>query len=243
MKNFVFYHGPSMLDGSDIIAIATESRNKKTGSMIQTWIMRADVDPVDASRDGSDASICGSCVHMGKHDATGARIEGTRSCYVQLYVPKGIWSTWQRDRYDDLSRDLDGAAGRVAGEMVRLGAYGDPAAVPFWVWSRLLARVSGHTGYTHQWNRFPEFAQYVMASCDSSADRTLARVLGYRTFRVAPSVGWQREAGEVLCAASAEAGRKTTCSACKACGGHTAKARADIVIPAHGAGLRIVGGK
>jgi hypothetical protein len=99
LQNFVFYRGPSMLDGAPIIAIVTGSTNKKTGDMVQTWIMRADIDPVAASRTGSDASICGSCVHMGKHDAAGMRIEGTRSCYVQLYVPKGVWTTFQRDRY------------------------------------------------------------------------------------------------------------------------------------------------
>jgi hypothetical protein len=129
-----------------------------------------------------------------------------------------------RPLYDDLSADLDTAADRIAGRMVRLGAYGDPAAVPYAVWQALLARVAGHTGYTHQWRAFPEFSAWIMASCDSSADRVMARVLGFRTFRVAPAADWTREAGEILCPASAEAGRKT-----KACGGTRAKARADVV--------------
>ena len=53
-------------------------------------------------------------------------------------------------------------------------------------------------------------------------------------FRVAVK-GARKLAGEVSCPASAEAGRKTTCESCKACGGTSAKAKASIVIEAHGA--------
>jgi len=242
--NFVFYRGPSMIDGAPIIAIATMPRsNRKTGDMIQTWIMRADVNPIDAARRGLDASICGACVHRGKHDANGNRIPSTRSCYVRLdTAPLNVWSTEGRGRYDDLTADLTIAADRVSGRLVRLGSYGDPAAVPYAVWDTLLSRAAGHTGYTHQWRAFPEFAQWVMASCDSSADRVFARTLGYRTFRVAAAATWSREPGEILCPASEEAGKKTVCAACKACGGNNAKARADVMIPAHGGGRGLVAG-
>jgi hypothetical protein len=243
VNNFVFYRGPSMLNGSPIIAIATiqRSSNAKTGAMVQTWILHADINPIDAARQGLDIAICGACPHRGQHDEAGQRIAGTRSCYVRLdTAPLNVWQTERRGRYDDLSTDLDTAATRVAGRLVRLGSYGDPAAVPYGVWQTLLANAAGHTGYTHQWRTFPEFANWVMASCDSSADRVAARMLGYRTFRVAPAEGWTREAGEVLCPASAEAGKKTTCAACQACGGHAAKARADIMIPAHGGGKKLV---
>lgn len=244
VTNFVFYRGPSMLDGAAIVAIATivRSNNEKTGGMVQTWILRDDTNPIDAARRGLDASICGDCVHRGKHDrTTGVRLPSTRSCYVRLdTAPLNIWRTEKRGRYDDLSCDLPQAAERVAGRNVRLGSYGDPAAVPFGVWEALLAQVSGKTGYTHQWRRFPEFAVYCMASCDSSEERVLARALGFRTFRVAPARDWQKESGEALCPASAEAGKKTTCDLCQACGGTSAKARADIVIPAHGGGRMLV---
>jgi hypothetical protein len=245
--NFVFYRGPSMLDGSDILAIATiaRSNNSKTGAMVQTWILRADTNPIDAARRGLDFSICGNCPHTGKHDLlTGTRIPSTRSCYVRLdTAPLNIWNTERRGRYDDLSDKLDVAAERIAGRLVRLGSYGDPAAVPYGVWLALLARVGGHTGYTHQWRTFPEFNAYVMASCDSSAERVAARMLGYRTFRVASADSWSRESGEILCPASEEAGKKTTCAACKACGGNTAKARADVMIPAHGMGRKLIAGR
>ena len=189
-KNFVFYHGPSMLDGAPIIALATFARgsNRKTGAaMVQTWIMRADVNPIDAARTGLDSSICGTCVHRGQHDAsTGMRLASTRTCYVRLdTAPRNVWATYHRGRYADFTSDVPAAAAAISGRIIQLGAYGDPAAVPYGVWQALLAHVGGHTGYTHQWRAFPELAQWVMASCDSSAERVLARALGFRTFRVA----------------------------------------------------------
>jgi hypothetical protein len=242
-NNFVFYRGPSMIDGQPIVAIATiqRSSNVKTGAMVQTWILRADANPIDAARRGLDVSICGNCPHRVQHDAEGNRLPATRSCYVRLdTAPLNVFNTWQRGRYDDLTATLCTAAARVAGKLVRLGSYGDPAAVPFAVWDALLSQAIGHTGYTHQWRAFPEFTRWVMASCDSSDDRVAAKMLGFRTFRVAPAANWNKEAGEVLCPASAEAGKKTTCSACRACGGLNAKARADIMIPAHGGGKKLV---
>jgi hypothetical protein len=141
-----------------------------------------------------------------------------------------------------LSASLGIAADRIAGSMLRLGSYGDPAAIPHDVWTTLLARVAGHTGYTHQWRAFPEYADILMASCDSAADRVQARVLGFRTFRVAPATGWTKERREILCPASEQAGKKTTCAECGACGGTSSRARCDIMIPAHGSGASRVHG-
>jgi hypothetical protein len=49
VNGFIFYRGPSMLDGSPIIAVATGtargSRNGKTGAEVQTWILRDDMSP------------------------------------------------------------------------------------------------------------------------------------------------------------------------------------------------------
>jgi hypothetical protein len=243
MPGFVFYRGPSMIDGSPIVAIATAtaSRNTKTGAMVQTWIMRSDVDPLTASKEGLDTSICGTCKHRGKHDKAGRLIAKTRSCYVTLFqAPLTVWRTERRGRYEDLSGELETAAGRLNGLKLRLGSYGDPAAVPFHVWTALLSQIIGHTGYTHQWASFPQFAAFVMASCDSTDERAQAKFLGFRTFRVAPAEGWTKDAGEALCPASAEAGHKTTCFDCRACAGLAAKAKADIVIPAHGTGKSYV---
>ena len=64
-NGFVIYEGPSLIDGAPIVVIATglvrKSRNPKTGWMIQTWIMRADIAPNIALRKRLDRSVCGDC--------------------------------------------------------------------------------------------------------------------------------------------------------------------------------------
>ena len=54
------------IDGAPIVVILTAlngSMNTKTGHMTQSYILRADIDPVKAARLGLDASICGDCQH------------------------------------------------------------------------------------------------------------------------------------------------------------------------------------
>lgn len=228
---YIIYRGPSAIDGQPIVAVATalaRSRNVKTGHMVQTYIMRDDMHPVEAVRTGADVSICGGCVHRG--DGTGVG----RSCYVTLgHGPSVVWKALERGIYP--VADPADVADVVAGRMVRLGTYGDPAAVPLEVWQALVSQAAGWTGYSHQWRTLGrEWARLVMASADSLADRFIARDLGFRTFRV----GGEQAANEVICPASAEAGRKTVCADCKACMGTAGKARADIVIAPHGAGAR-----
>ena len=67
-KSYVIYDGPSQIDGKPIVAIAqVGTGNRKTGKgMVQTWILRSDIDPISASRTGEDSSICGDCPHKGK---------------------------------------------------------------------------------------------------------------------------------------------------------------------------------
>lgn len=232
-NGIVLYRGPSMLDGAPIVVIATgirgRSNNAKTGDMVQTWILREDVSPIDAINSGADASICGDCPHRGTTD--GVRVRG-RSCYVLVFqAPQNVWKTYKRGGYEIAASLEDVGRDRV----VRLGSYGDPAAVPLDVWSALTKYSKFHTGYTHQWRDFPELAPFCMASADSSADRAAARMLGFRVFRVRTEHD-PVEDREVICPASAEAGYKTNCATCRACGGTGAKAKADIVIMAHGNG-------
>lgn len=67
----VFYEGPSRIDGAPIIGIATfGTSNEKTGNLVQTWILRSDVHPIDAINSGEDASICGSCPLLGLDSAS-----------------------------------------------------------------------------------------------------------------------------------------------------------------------------
>jgi len=60
--------GVSELDKvTPVVVLASfESANVKTGNMIQTWILRADIAPNVAIREGSDTAVCGNCPHRGK---------------------------------------------------------------------------------------------------------------------------------------------------------------------------------
>lgn len=228
----IIWQGPSQLDGQPIVLIASgvehDSPNSKTGAMVQTYILRADMSPIDAVRAGADVSICGHCPHRGINGAK-------RSCYVTLmHGPRVVYDAFVRGVYPTVTPLQAQAA--LAGRRVRLGAYGDPAAVPFKVWATILLHAERVTGYTHQWRTCdPQFADYIMASCDSEQDELACNAHGYRAFRVRPE-GAPKLAGEVICPASTEAGKKTTCYDCGACGGHDSKARANIVIVAHGSG-------
>ena len=88
----VIYNGPSVIDGSPIVVVLTgirgSSSNPKTGRMVQSWILREDMHPVEALKTGADASICGQCPH--RPDA-----DGRRSCYVNPMGPASVWRTYR----------------------------------------------------------------------------------------------------------------------------------------------------
>ena len=201
----VLWHGKSRLNGDDILLIATHnSQNSKTGDIVQTWILPAGIYAHKAIHTGQDASVCGNCALRGH--VVNKRVKN-RACYVLTHnAPRSIYAKYLRGGYDELTTKQGRAA--LAGRVVRLGAYGDPAAVPIKVWRSLLADTAGHTGYTHQWSRFPAIAQYCIASCETEPQAIAAQSAGFRTFRI----GTEKLRGESLCPASKEAGRKLTCS-------------------------------
>lgn len=224
---YIIYRGASQLDGAPIVVVAlTNSTNSKTGNMVQTYIL---VDngrsPVDNARDLLDASICGDCKH--RRGLGGA-------CYVNL--GQGARAVAAAIVAGNYPADLMAAQNAAAGRMVRLGTYGDPAAVPANIWRTLLAKAGGHTGYSHQWQTGKAGADIMalcMASADNAGERAAAKALGYRTFRVRAE-NEAMAAGEFICPASEEAGRKKLCGECGACDGGLDSRRADPVIIVHG---------
>lgn len=229
----IVYNGPSKLDGSPIVVIAIAgSANAKTGDMVQTYILRADMEPLEASRTGADSTICGDCPHRGVADGSHAK---GRSCYVNIgQAPTAMYRKFARGGYP-VGTDKD-IARMVRGRVVRLGAYGDPAAVPTEILTKLVAGTRGHTGYTHAWRNAPEIRGLCMASCDTEQDRTEAKLAGWRTFRVrraTDTVGVR----EFECPASAEQGKRKQCWECLACCGTANDTRtraADVTIVVHG---------
>lgn len=230
--SFIAYRGPSMLDGKPIaLVVTTKSRNDKTGNMVQTWIIPDNGQhPHEAIKTGADVSVCGDCKHR---QGLGG------SCYVNLgQGPRAVAAALMRGSYGPV--DLDGAVDACSGRAVRIGSYGDPAAVPFGIWLRLTNTATSWTGYTHQWRdeRFASLRGLVMASCDTPEERRAALEAGWRTFRVRMA-DQAVLTGEFVCPASEEAGYKRTCVTCRACDGTrfgTSSARAGSpVIVVHGA--------
>ena len=234
-ERMLVWQGKSELTGEEIVVLATgvpkgrggkSSRNSKTGDMIQIAILRADVNPTEALKLGLDEAICGGCPHRSK--ASG----GVGDCYTHKNLRRGFAQTptWK-------AHQANGSAPfrleAFKGQLVRFGSYGDPAAVPFEVWEAIAGVAAGLTGYTHQWRTADSrFAQLVRASADTVEERREARLKGYKTFRVRLAIE-PREQGEVVCPASAEAGFKTTCSVCLACGGTDNGRKQDVVIVKH----------
>ena len=214
MKSAIIYNGPSLLDGQPIVVIATYSnRNTKTGKVVQTYILRSDINPLEASKTGQDFSICGSCPMRGEVTTDPKRkIAKGRKCYVNL--GQGVlivFKSYKRGVYKEGSaRDM----GRD--RFVRVGTYGDPAAVPSHVWDELLSECETWTAYTHQKPWRPDIA---MQSADSYDEAKAHWAEGRRTFRVIVDLGDIDKSKETLCPASKEAGRRVQCTACKLCKG------------------------
>ena len=230
----ILWRGPSAIDGAPIVLVATfESRNIKTGDMIQTWILREDMSPIDAVKTGADYSICGDCLHRGDL-LNGA----ARSCYVSIaQAPHWIWRSLTIDRiYPTVTPDHAGAL--FTGAKVRVGAYGDPGAIPLHVWRAVLANCQFDTGYSHQWRNIdPGFASFLMASVDCENEANEAQAMGFRTFR-ARAAAEPLMHGEIACPASHEAGNRTICADCGLCGGSSVKGK-NIAIIAHGAAGKV----
>lgn len=229
----ILYEGRSAIDGGPIVVIANRiahaSGNEKTGAMVQTFIIRRDMRPLEALSTGADKSICGGCIHRPANGGT---------CYVNVgRSVESVFGAYTRGRYARPGKDYDASIlpDLFEGSLFRLGTYGDPAAAPFGIWANATAKVKARTGYTHQWKRkaFEAFKSICMASVDSPRDLALSRAMGWRSFRVRAKDTDTME-GEVICPASKEAGAKTICADCRACGGLSSKAKADIVIAAHG---------
>jgi len=228
-QGIVVYAGPSQIDGKQIVVIVTgwlKSSNKKTGKMLQAWIFNRFENPCEAYKNGNDFSICGDCKH---------RKWGT--CYVNVYhAPMNIHKAYYSGKYENLTLQN---IHWFKGYNIRLGAYGDPAAVPFDTWKMILNITEKHTAYTHQWRKCDsKFKQICMASVDNEKEYKAAKKMGWRTFRVR-RVDEKLMKNEFICPASNENGHKTSCNKCLCCAGKESKIKKNPVIIAHGSCSKI----
>ena len=149
------------------------------------------------------------------------------SCYVKTFqAPLSVYKKYKRGGYPKL--DLNAFKDKY----IRFGAYGDPAAVPVFIWEALANQASKFTGYTHQWKSCDlRLQKYCMASTDNQVEYFQAKTAGWRSFRVRLETD-NLLPHEIICPASPEAGHKLTCSQCTACNG--GNKRSNIAIIVHG---------
>lgn len=246
LRGVVFYQGPSMIDGSPIVGVATfGTANGKTGNLVQTWIIRTDVEPTQALNTGADSAICGNCPLRGTvvQTADGLRNKG-RSCYVLVQqAPLAVYRSFQKGNYPKLAKSH---AKKFVGRGLRYGSYGDPVAIPMKAWDKLSALCTGKAqpGYTHQWAdvRFSDWSTRIMASTHSVEECERAKAMGWRTFRTVTNLA-DKSKTEIVCPASEEAGFTKTCETCGACNGRrdASDVRYSVVIAAHGSGGKTEG--
>lgn len=233
-RGIVIDRGLSPIDGQPYVAIMTlHSQNAKTGDMLQVFILRPDISPLDAINEGLDYTICGSCPHRRKWSEELGKF--VRTCYVDVGKSVGsVYRAFVRGSYPDYDASLH--ARYLRGRRIRWGAYGDPALLAESVVRDLNSLALGHTGYTHQWREaWAEWCRGLFqASCDGMADYLDASASGWRTFAVIPqqSVPYSGK----LCPATAE-GSSAQCVTCRLCDG----AKTDIFVEAHGIAGQYVG--
>jgi hypothetical protein len=230
----VVWEGPSAFDAMPVVAIVTgmdgSSHNPKTGPMAQLWILRSDLHPQEAIKNRSDYSVCADCPLRGEYPSGDNRV-----CYVKMNPLLSIFRAFKAGSYRRLKPSLVAGMLQCAGRSIRLGAYGEPTAVPVHVLADLTNGIRW-TGYTHQWRDVTaqHYRSYLMASVESDEQRQLAHKLGWRTFRTR-LVSEQLDASEITCPASAEAFHRTTCDKCNLCNGERLGV-SSIAIIAHGTG-------
>lgn len=223
------WRGASLLTGEPVRVVISgyviPSENTKMGygaeslqdhqQYIQIWIFTdtEDFRPMDRA-------ICGDCgqrTYKGKsapflwEDGAEVMEDVQGACYVR-------WGEGPRAAFEASNRNaaLSLVAGSqlLADRLVRLGAAGDPAAVPAHVWKTLLKDCKSFTAYTHQWNRpeFQELKAFCMASTDSRAEEVKALAMGWSCFTADGN-------GDSMGKECLNNSHNLSCAECRACDG------------------------
>lgn len=232
-RSFVIYRGPSRYDPKTRIraVLVMHSLNVKTGDMVQVFILNEKTAPHVAVKTGEDFSVCGACPFRPALDG---------GCYVTTFQgPLSTWKATRGKRVTPVSKIVPHLEGRA----LRLGAYGDVAALPPALVASLVAAVKGRvTGYTHG-HRLLGLAgvSHLRTSCmlsvESEEDARTAWANGWRTFRgVSPKEGPAANVPgrEITCPTET---RDIQCEKCGLCKGASLQARS-ITIPVHGATIK-----
>ena len=142
-------------------------------------------------------------------------------------APNQVYKSFKRGIYPVF--DYAKHSQYITGRKIRLGAYGDPAAIPFNIVERFAKLGIGHTGYTHQANHkgFDDrYFSLLMASADTPKQSLALQSRGAKTFRVALADDSLFE-HESECYADSEG---IQCADCLQCNGQ----QGNIAIQVHG---------
>ena len=220
MNGYILYEG--FINGEKFVVIATgvvrPSVNRKTGNMIQIWILLVDQSPIEGVKLGIDAgTICKGCPF-----ASG------NGCYVNLgQAPLIIWNAYHRGSYPTLE-DYSVFQDRE----VRFGAYGNPSLIPLRIVKAIRRRAGKTTGYFHDWKtnwKAKPYNKYFMASTDTLESLEEAKAEGLRVFhasRKKPTGGFKT---------CLNVTHGIQCADCGLCNGSEGP---DIWVPLHGSGAK-----
>ena len=223
-RGVVIFEGPSLLDRSEIVsAIAIfKSDNKKTGDMVQVYIITTHLHPVEAIKQGRKQGTCGHCPLLGT------------VCYIRPeQAPRAVWDGNRRGIYpaynDKEHRHL------FQGRKLRWGADGDPAALPVPLVRKFSAIVAGHTGYTHQAddipsNRAEALSEFLMISTETEEQVHECTARGWRSFRVRGE-NQPLLPGEIDCPHYTHG---VQCDTCNLCNGTSGSCSKHISVVVHG---------
>jgi hypothetical protein len=185
MREVILYQGKSALDGAPIVVIANRitnaSNNEKTGHMVQTWILRADMSPQEAINQGLNSSVCGACMH---------RPANNGSCYVNIgYAPRSTYDAFKRKRYALIGKDFCASIvpALFAGFIVRLGYHmvtHAPRLFKHGAQSSLMRKPLMAIATNGAISALRPFQAYAWQAPNSEQEAQEAQAMGWRTFRV-----------------------------------------------------------
>lgn len=240
MQSRILYHGPAAKPyrGTISVVLFRSSSNPKTGDCLAIAILPGE--GVDAVRDrslGLDRPACGTC------PLRSIMSGGKGGCYVSSVALMGYAgaarSAW--DRPVGIPADLSNTWPSRGGSPLplRLGAYGDPAAIPPDVVGELIgagdAAGAWTWGYTHGWRH--SGAQHLrdvcMASVESEAGHRQAVTLGWRVYRIVTGSDAIGATGLVEC----ESAIGTACTDCGQCRGSNGEGEGRAIV-VHGPSVR-----
>ena len=230
-NGFILWEGKSPINKAlDIALIVTgfdkQTDNDKTGNLLQSFILYKHLAPHKAFKlKEYGESVCGDCCHATYNNP---KENGYATCYVRVYQsPRAVWECWRNGKgYENIGNNWN----IFNNKYLRLGSFGDPAMVPFYIWNKALKEVYKnaskneklHTGYTHQWRKdfASELKGTVMASCDGMKDYIEATSHGWKPFRVRKKEEPKLKE-EIICPSSLEANRVSSCDQCFLCDGNS----------------------